>query len=339
MRLSNTNKCYSLGIVGVRGFVARELLGLIQETNCIQVAWVSSRRLQGSAVASLFEGNKKTPQKVPKRHYFGDLKIENLSPSEVAERETDIVVLALPNGLSKDYVEAIINSNKNKLVIDLSADHRFDDSWIYSIPELFASKKLKFDRGTDVLKISNPGCYATAIQLALAPLINLIKGMPHCFGISGFSGAGTKPCANNDQLNLKNNILPYKLVEHLHEKEVSFHLDKQISFTPHVAEFFRGLSITIQIELSEVVDADQIKTIFEQFYGKTDYLKVSDSIPTIKDVVNSYNCIVGGFNVSSDGKRLSYVSCIDNLLKGAASQALQNIAYFMDLRIEKKLEY
>jgi N-acetyl-gamma-glutamyl-phosphate reductase/acetylglutamate kinase len=86
--------------------------------------------------------------------------------------------------------------------------------------------------------ISNPGCYATAAQLGIAPLIEFVAGPPTVFGVSGYSGAGTKPSPRNDVKNLKDNLIPYSLTDHIHEREISYHLHSPVSFIPHVAQWY-----------------------------------------------------------------------------------------------------
>lgn len=332
-------KKYTLGILGVRGYVGRELLGLFAHHQDIQIDWVSSRQLQGKTVVSLLESDENFSFKgLEGEHYLNKLRIETLDANEVASKNTDIIVLALPNGLSKSFVDAIKKSDSCQLVIDLSADYRFDSDWIYSIPELLsrtnAFSNLDSDLGSDFtgIKISNPGCYATAMQIALAPLTELIEGRANCFGISGYSGAGTKPSPNNNPDNLRDNILPYALLEHLHEKEVAYQLNFPISFSPHVASFFRGISMTVQVELKKTMTSEHIFEIFNSFYKNDQYVNVTSDIPTIRDTANTFNCDVGGFKLSEDGKRLSLVSSLDNLLKGAASQALQNIELALNIK-------
>jgi len=333
-RQSVQNLNFTIGIVGVRGYVGRELLRLLAFHSSIKVDWVSSRQLHGCSLADLLlsdDNFEQTP--LDDEHYYKQLKVETLSDDEVALRHTDIIVLALPNGLAKKFVdklEAVPSKNAARVLIDLSADYRFDSEWEYSIPELLDSKLLKLTTSKR-LKISNPGCYATAMQIALAPLIKHIDGRAHCFGVSGFSGAGTKPSVNNDPNNLKNNILPYGLVEHLHEKEVSRHLGIPISFSPHVAPFFRGLSMTVQVSLNRAFNHAGIVDKFERFYKQHELVVVEQSMPSIQQVVDTNNVVVGGFSLSADGKRLTLVSCLDNLLKGAASQALANIELALKL--------
>ncbi len=313
---------YSLGIVGIRGYVGKEFLELISNHPNIRIDWLSSRQLCGQKASAVFDDNSVTNQSNL------DFIIESLSPLETADKNTDIIVLALPNGLAAPFVEAIEASSKATLIIDLSADYRFEDPdvinpWIYSVPEL--DHRALQTSSCKLIKISNPGCYATAMQLALAPAMELLSGPAHCFGVSGYSGAGTKPSPNNDPDNLKDNLIGYKLVEHLHEKEVSNRLKKQVSFSPHVAAFFRGINMTVQLDFNTAQSSDALLQLYNHYYSQHPLVNCQQEIPVLKNVVNTAGCLIGGFSVSLDGKRGTIVSCLDNLMKGAASQALQNI--------------
>lgn len=299
-----------VGILGVRGYVGKELVKLIEEHPLLTVGWLSSRQLKGQSVKSLTNSN-------------SQLLIQSSTADEMRLVDTEIVVLALPNGLAQPYVEVLERNAKVELIIDLSADYRFDDNWFYSVPEINNIKQGKtLDKP---IKISNPGCYATAMQLAIEPLKDLVEAKPNCFGVSGYSGAGTKPSNNNNPENLKNNIIAYKSIEHLHEKEVSYHLDTQVYFSPHVAEFFRGINMTIQLEFSQPQTHEKLMTRLKDYYAMHPLVTVLENIPTIQQVVNTPFCLVGGIQLSKDGKRATLIAVLDNLLKGAASQAIQNI--------------
>ena len=322
----NDKQIYSLGIVGVRGYVGKELLALLTQHPMIKTKWLSSRQLSGKKAAVLFEdGNWNINDDSSDQL---DFIIESLTPEQVASRQTDIIVLALPNGLAEPFVQAIERNNTTRLIIDLSADYRFENEtntrWIYSIPEL-DYKSLQQAKGSPLVKISNPGCYATAMQLALAPIVQLLSAPAHCFGVSGYSGAGTNPSPSNDPDNLQDNLIGYKLLEHIHEKEVSSRLKMPISFSPHVAAFFRGINMTVQVEFTNPQTETELLKRFTEFYKQHPLVKCQQGIPVVKEVIHTANCVIGGFAVSSDGKRATIVSCLDNLLKGAASQALQNI--------------
>jgi len=320
------NKKTTIGIVGVRGYVGRELVRLLAHSNQFKIDWVSSRQLEGQLISHLVDEDARFEStNLDEEHYFNQIKIENLSALEAANRDTKVIVLALPNGLAEPFVKQIEVSGKDRIIIDLSADYRFEGDWVYSVPELAVDGALLNDKSSKLIKISNPGCYATAMQLALAPIKDDIVGLAHCFGISGYSGAGTNPSPNNDPDNLRDNILPYGLVEHLHEKEVAFQLGISISFSPHVAEFFRGISMTVQMELGNPMTIVDVQTRYKSFYKEKNLVRVTNDVPYIQQVVNTDGCLVGGFTLSQDGKRLTVISCLDNLLKGAASQAIQNI--------------
>jgi len=318
----NDKKIYSLGIIGVRGYVGKELLALISNHPQIQTQWLSSRQLAGQRAKSVFDDTDLTRGDL-------DFDIESLSPEEAAAKDTDIIVLALPNGLAEPFVQALEASGNCRLILDLSADYRFpepddDKNWIYSVPEL-DHQDLEKARSSKLIKISNPGCYATAMLLGLSPIMQLLSNRPHCFGVSGFSGAGTTPSPNNDPDNLKDNLIGYKLLEHLHEKEVSLRLQNPVSFTPHVAAFFRGINMTIQVEFNQPQTSDELLKQYQDFYSNSSLVNCQSDIPVVKQVIHTAGCVIGGFAVSEDGKRATIVSCLDNLMKGAASQALQNI--------------
>ena len=303
----------TVGVVGVRGYVGRELIPLIERHPMLSLQWVSSRQLDGNPLNKLAETSI-------------ELTIKNFSPERVAEQDTQIIILALPNGIAKQFVDALQKAKKNtpQVIIDLSADYRFDAEWQYSVPEIGSWQHQSVDSRPSC-RISNPGCYATAMQLLIAPIIDKIEGSPHCFGISGYSGAGTVPTKFNDPELLNDNILAYKVIEHLHEEEVSFQLSHAVSFTPHVAQFFRGIVMTVQVHLKQSLEPTQLKKYFEDYYSAQSLVDVQTEIPHLHQVIGSYKAVIGGLAVSKCGRRATLVCCIDNLLKGAASQAIQNI--------------
>ncbi len=332
-------KPLTLGIVGVRGYVGRELMALLAERDDLIVDWVSSRQLAGQNFAHLMQADSdfKLPSDLNnKDHYYFTKQIEHLSSEQVAERVTDIIVLALPNGLAADYVAAIQLAKQARLVIDLSADYRFDQDWIYLLSETANKKTLTRLKQQSLIKISNPGCYATAMQLAIAPLTEFLSGAVHCFGVSGYSGAGTTPSDNNNPDKLKDNIRPYALLGHLHEKEVATHTDSEIRFSPHVASFFRGICMTLQIQLKQSLAESQVLEIYSDYYQQAAMVQVQQTMPFIPQVVHQPIAIVGGFKLDETGTKLGLVCCLDNLMKGAASQALQNICLAMDIEFKQQ---
>jgi N-acetyl-gamma-glutamyl-phosphate reductase len=229
------------------------------------------------------------------------------------------VILALPNGKAAPYVEAIDAVAPGTLIVDLSADYRFDRTWYYGLPELTR------DKWRGERHISNPGCYATAIELAVAPMKDVLAAPPVCFGVSGYSGAGTTPSDKNDPEKLRDNLMPYALTGHVHEKEASFQLGMPVEFMPHVAPHFRGLTVTSNLYLSRAMGREDVLARFRNAYGPEKLVRVLDDPPWVSRIAGRHHAEIGGFRLSADGRRVVIVATLDNLLKGAATQAMQNI--------------
>jgi N-acetyl-gamma-glutamyl-phosphate reductase len=216
-------------------------------------------------------------------------------------------------------VDVFDAAGADPLIVDLSADYRFDPRWYYGLPELTREQW----RGQR--RISNPGCYATAMQLSIMPLKDLLAAPPVCFGVSGYSGAGTTPSDKNDPEKLRDNLMPYALTGHMHEKEASFHLGVPVEFMPHVAPHFRGLTVTTNLYLSRSLKREEVVARFHAAYDGERLVDVTDEAPWVSRIAHSHRAEVGGFAVSAVGKRVVVVATLDNLLKGAATQAMQNI--------------
>ena len=302
----STNK-RSIGIVGARGHTGTELIWLVAAHPQLELAFVSSRELDGQPVADHVDA------------YHGPLHYQSLDAAAVAARGADVVVLALPNGKAAPFVEAIDATRPETLVVDLSADYRFDPGWYYGLPEITRG------RYAGQRRISNPGCYATAMQLAIWPMLDQLAGPPQCFGVSGYSGAGTTPSDRNNPELLRDNLMPYALVDHLHEREVSTRLGVPVEFMPHVAPHFRGITLTANLWLHEPVTVDQVRARYEQRYAGEPLVDVIDQAPWVSRIAGRHGVEIGGFAVAPGGKRLVVVATEDNLLKGAATQAMQNI--------------
>lgn len=297
----------TIGIVGARGHTGAELIRLVASHPSLELAFVSSRELEGRRVDACNGA------------YAGDLRYENLEPQAVAEKRADVVILALPNGNAARYVEAINAVAPATLIVDLSADYRFDNTWYYGLPELTR------DKWRGERRISNPGCYATAIELTVAPLRDMLASPPVCFGVSGYSGAGTTPSDKNDLEKLRDNLMPYALTGHVHEKEASFQLGLPVEFIPHVAPHFRGLTVTSNLYLSRALKRDEVLARFRDAYGTEKLVRVMDDPPWVSRIAGRHHAELGGFGLSADGRRIVIVATLDNLLKGAATQAMQNI--------------
>lgn len=295
-----------IGLAGGRGYVGEEILKLLLPLKNYEVVYIGSRGLAGKPVASEY-------QNLPTEQLFQDLSVESLRACEA-----DIWILAQGNGQASDLAKVLDNDPSR--LIDISSDFRFDEQWVYGLPEknrsLIANAKY----------VSNPGCYATAAQLALLPIRDRIQGMPAVFGVSGFSGAGRTPSEKNDPKRLKDNILPYSLTGHTHEKEISRHLGHAVRFAPHVSSFFRGISVTVKVSLAEPQTDEGLVSHFQDFYRDFPLVQATQEIPEIQQVAETNRAIVGGFAVDErDAREITVVCAIDNLRKGAASQLIQNL--------------
>lgn len=296
-----------IGIVGARGYVGAELIRLIAAHPGFELAFVSSRELAGQRLADHHPA------------YRGELRYSAPSHEALPTLGADAVVLALPNGKAADCVAAFDDAGVDPVIVDLSADYRFDDTWYYGLPELTRAAY------TGQRRISNPGCYATAMQLAIAPMLDVLDGPVQCFGVSGYSGAGTTPSERNDVDKLRDNLMPYALVDHLHEREVTRHLGTDVEFMPHVAPHFRGITLTANMHLHEPVSAGAVEAAYRVRYEDEPLIRVTTEAPWVSRIAGRHGVEIGGFTVSADGHRLVVVATLDNLLKGAATQALQNL--------------
>jgi N-acetyl-gamma-glutamyl-phosphate reductase common form len=154
---------------------------------------------------------------------------------------------------------------------------------------------------------------------------DVLSGPVQCFGVSGYSGAGTTPSDKNDPEKLRDNLMPYALAGHVHEAEVSRQLDHPVEFLPHVAPHFRGLSITANLHLSRPFTTDEVLSRYTQRYANEPLVRVAEQAPWVSRIAGSHHVEIGGFTLAADGQRLVIVATLDNLLKGAATQALQNL--------------
>jgi N-acetyl-gamma-glutamyl-phosphate reductase len=267
---------------------------------------------------------------------------------EQLERESiDILFLATPHEQSRSWVpEAIhhgmrvidlsgawrLQSEKHRAVYKLKdADsalaEKLQGEAVYGSPELHGAA-IKHAR-----LVANPGCYSTSIILALAPFVraNLID-LDHgiiCDAKSGVSGAGKALVPTNLFMYAADNLSAYSVFGHRHTGELLEQLnlnEDQIQFTPHLLPIPRGILSTIYVRLNEQADQNKIQSIYDEFYSDAPLVRVrrSPQLPQIQYVVRTNFCDLG-FQLSPDGRRLVLVSCLDNLLKGAASQAVQNM--------------
>lgn len=274
-------------------------------------------------------------------------KVHPFSWDRLADAGTEILFLATPHEQSREWVPEALE--RGIRVIDLSGAWRLHDSGnraVYKLHDanptlaqqlqseaVYGCPELHRDEIRTARLVANPGCYATSIILALAPLLRAgivdLGQQIICDSKSGVSGAGKAPTAKTHFMYAADNLSAYAVFGHRHTGELleQLHLDgDQIQFTPHLLPIPRGILSTIYVRLREPMKRDDIQSVFADFYRTSPMVRLTrpPHLPEIQHVVRTSFCDLG-FAQSPHGQRLVVVSCLDNLLKGAASQAVQNM--------------
>lgn len=276
-----------------------------------------------------------------------ELPVAAFSWKQLQRESIDILFMATPHEQSRAWVpEALAHGIR---VIDLSGAWRLQEEShraVYKLQDadpalaaklqgeaVYGSPELHGPAIAHARLVANPGCYATSVLLALAPLVranvvDLDCGIV-CDAKSGVSGAGKSLVPTNQFMYAADNLSAYAVFGHRHTGELLEQLNlahDQLQFTPHLLPIPRGILSTMYVRLNERLAVEEIQARFDDFYAKAPLVRVrrSPQLPQIQHVVRTTFCDIG-FELSPDGRRLVVVSCIDNLLKGAASQAVQNM--------------
>ncbi|KAE8224979.1 hypothetical protein CF319_g2215 [Tilletia indica] len=346
---ATTTEKKRVALIGARGFTGQALISLLNKHPHLELSHVSSRELAGFPLTEYTKTQVKYTN-------IGVEELRKLENGHGPGAPPDAYIMALPNGVCKPFVEAVQDGGKDRAgghgkIVDLSADYRFQEGWTYGLPEIYGRSAVREAR-----LISNPGCYATNTQMLLAPLLPLINASipPTIFGVSGYSGAGTKAGAKDEKSgsgnqagsssrpktlpkvtpeDLAGGLRPYSLTDHIHEREAGWHLSHllsenekmKVAFIPTVAPWFQGIISTASVSLKRKVTAKEIKALYEEFYQGEPLVELRNAVPEIKDIALKNGVKIGGFQVHSDGDRVVLVGVLDNLLKGAATQCLQNL--------------
>ena len=324
----------NVSIFGASGYTGQELTRILLGHPEVQLAAVTSRRFAGMAVGEVF----------PALYSLTSLTYQNTTPQEIAAL-SDIVFLALPHGVSMDIAPVFIQAGKK--VIDLSADYRLRDvktyeAWygkhnsekilknaVYGIPELYQQEIKKTSL------IANPGCYPTSVILGLAPALkNKLLDISTVIAnsASGVSGAGREPQIGSLFCEVDGGFKAYKVGKHRHTPEIEQELSAlagekfKISFVPHVLPVKRGILSTIYATLKKDITLKQLHEVYSSFYAGEKFIRIcpAGSYPNISSVCGSNYCDIG-VGIDARTKRAIIITAIDNLIKGAAGQAVQNM--------------
>lgn len=305
----NDTAMIKAGIVGGAGYTAGELIRLLINHPEVKIVSVGSSSNAGNRLADVHEG------------LIGETDL-TFSP-EVDLAACDVVFLCQGHGMSRKFWEENALPDGLK-VIDLAQDFR-DGScgYVYGLPEI------NREAISHCRLLANPGCFATAIQLALLPLAaaGKLRSDIHVTGITGSTGAGVKPGATTHFSWRDNNLSVYKAFEHQHLTEIrrtlaSLHQGEfpEIAFIPVRGDFPRGIFVMAQIETD--LTETEARELFSEFYADAPFTHLSDRPVDLKQAVNTNKCVI---SLEKHGNRLLVISAIDNLLKGASGQAVQNM--------------
>ncbi|MDP2654576.1 MAG: N-acetyl-gamma-glutamyl-phosphate reductase [Candidatus Omnitrophota bacterium] len=331
---SATEKLVRVGIVGISGYSGYTALKILLKHPHVRVTYVSANNTQGP-VGDIW----------PRLKGETDLTCTKFDPKTAADL-CDVIFLAVPHTVSMDITPQLLKAGKQ--VIDFSGDYRLSSpeefkKWygaghkdtanlgkaVYGLPEILREKIKK------AALVSNPGCYPTAAILALAPM-TMTKGEEVGAIIidakSGVSGAGKKVSAGFIYCEVNENFKAYKVMNHQHTPEINQYLsrvsDRKISvtFVPHLLPVNHGILETIYVTLNRKSSEEKIQALYQRFYKTEPFVRVlgPGQQPELKNVVGTNYCDIG-LALSDDGKLLVITSAIDNLYKGAAGQAVQNM--------------
>lgn len=336
-----------VGIYGASGYTGQELLRLLIRHPEVEIVALTSRKFKGVHVSDVF----------PVFKGLTGRKFMDASPNDVADL-SEVVFLALPHGVAMEAVPVFLEAGKK--VIDLSADFRLRDVALYekwyrkhTVPHLikeavYGLPELYRDDIKAVKLVANPGCYPTGVILGLAPVLK--EGWIDISSIivdskSGVSGAGREPQIGSLFCEVDEGFNAYKIGQHRHMPEMEQELgflagsDIKISFTPHLLPINRGILNTIYATLQKDVSTADLIDLYKGFYEGEKFIRIykAGTFPNVSSVRGSNYCDIG-LTVESRVRRVIIVSSIDNLIKGAAGQAIQNMNLMCGLSEDTGLE-
>ncbi|HUL34010.1 MAG TPA: N-acetyl-gamma-glutamyl-phosphate reductase [Candidatus Eisenbacteria bacterium] len=325
----------SIAVIGVTGYTGFELATLLLRHPGIAKPTFYVRDANGAHCLS---------QMFPQLRGWGEAPVRPLSLDAIAQGNAGTAILATPHEASAELAPKLLDAGLR--VIDLSGAFRFSSAetfaaWyklptphasrfseaVYGLPELYA------DQIRAAKLIANPGCYATSVILALRPLQQAgLLASGHtvvCDCKSGASGAGKDPRRDLQFVELEGNFRAYNLFAHRHTPEILEHTglpESQVVFTTHLLPIPRGILSSIYVTLVDVHTPQEIEALYRKFFAGHSLIRLHPpgTLPEVQHIVKTNFCDIG-FALHADGKRLVVVSCLDNLGKGAAGQAVQNL--------------
>jgi len=337
-----------VAVVGVTGYTGLELAGILLRHPAVASTTFYVRETRGAnCVAELF----------PQFRGWGQAPLRPLSLDSITSSPAGTAFLATPHEVSAELAPALLEAGLR--VVDLSGAFRFRapetfTSWYklptphadylgeaaYGLPELYSEEIAK------ARLVANPGCYATSVILALRPLVEARWIAPDqnvvCDCKSGASGAGKDPRRDLQFVEIDENFKAYNLFSHRHTPEILDHTglaESQLIFSTHLLPLARGILSTIYVTLSAQQSPDVIEALYRKFYAGRSMIRIwpAGSLPELQHVAHTNFCDLG-FVLDKAGQRLILVSCLDNLGKGAAGQAVQNYNHILGIEEKTALQ-
>jgi N-acetyl-gamma-glutamyl-phosphate reductase len=329
-----------VGVVGATGYAGAELVRILAGHPDVDITTLISRQYAGHRFADIY----------PSMAGVVDLRCDPLSLDHLTDR-TDVVFTALPHKIPMSIVPELVAAGKK--VVDLSADFRFKNAStyeryyephtasnllekaVYGLSEIYA------DEIRRALIIGNPGCYPTSLLLPLIPLVRNKLLQPDTIiadAKSGVSGAGRSLSLTSHYCEVEASFKAYKVAEHRHNPEMEEILSREagisveFTFVPHLVPMSRGMLTTIYVTVEDGVGIEQIRATLKGFYAASPFIRLcaAERTPDTRDVRGSNYCDIG-IRMDTRTNRLILISAIDNLVKGAAGQAVQNMNIMLGL--------
>lgn len=299
-----------VGIAGAAGYTAGELMRILKCHPYAKIVFAQSESNAGNPVWQVHQD------------LIGETDMKFTAEPDLID--VDVIFICSGHGKSKSYVHSLPDSYKGK-IIDLSNDFRLDadaEDFVYGLPEAFKTEICKASH------IANPGCFATAMQLALLPMAKADKLTEvHVTGVTGSTGAGQKPSETTHFSWRADNLSVYKPFMHQHLGEVKQTLHRlapsfgdSLDFIPIRGCFSRGILVSAYMKTD--ISEDDAAKLYSDYYKDAPFVNVVDMNPDIRMVTNTNKCVL---NVHKYGDNLHVISVIDNLVKGASGQAVQNM--------------
>jgi N-acetyl-gamma-glutamyl-phosphate reductase len=337
-----------IAVVGLTGYTGLELAGILLRHPAVASTTFYVRETRGAnCVAELF----------PQFRGWGQAPLRPLSLDSIVSSHAGTAFLATPHEVSADLAPALLDAGLR--VIDLSGAFRFRSAetftfWyklpaphagylgeaVYGLPELYSGEI------ANARLVANPGCYATSVILALRPLVeaSFIDSNQNvvCDCKSGASGAGKDPRRDLQFVEVDQNFKAYNLFSHRHTPEILEHTglgESQLTFSTHLLPLARGILSTIYVTLASPQSPDVIEALYRKFYAGRPMVRIwpAGTLPELQHVAHTNFCDIG-FALENSGRRLILVSCLDNLGKGAAGQAVQNFNHILGIEEKTALQ-